>query len=44
MPPAFWGWLFWDQVPDVLSVAGSVLVIAGGLMTILRTRGRPGKN
>jgi len=30
----FWGWLFWRQVPDLWSVAGSVLVIAGGLLTI----------
>jgi drug/metabolite transporter (DMT)-like permease len=29
-----WGWLFWDQVPDRWSLAGSVLVIAGGLLTI----------
>lgn len=30
----FWGWLFWDQVPDAWSVLGSLLVIAGGLLTI----------
>ena len=29
-----WGWLFWDQVPDRWSLTGSVLVIAGGLLTI----------
>lgn len=30
----FWGWLFWDQVPDLWSLLGSMLVIAGGLLTI----------
>jgi drug/metabolite transporter (DMT)-like permease len=30
----FWGWLFWDQVPDLWSLLGSLLVIAGGLWTI----------
>ncbi|MFT4615266.1 MAG: drug/metabolite transporter (DMT)-like permease [Bacteroidia bacterium] len=29
-----WGWLFWDQVPDGWSLAGSVLVICGGLLTL----------
>tara|TARA_R110002049_G_scaffold42950_5_gene127291 strand:+ start:857 stop:1759 length:903 start_codon:yes stop_codon:yes gene_type:complete len=32
----FWGWLFWDQIPDTWSVLGSVLVVAGGLLTIYR--------
>tara|TARA_R110002073_G_scaffold113388_3_gene250440 strand:- start:3 stop:917 length:915 start_codon:yes stop_codon:yes gene_type:complete len=31
---AFWGWLFWNQMPDIWSASGSVLVIGGGLMTI----------
>jgi len=31
---AFWGWLFWHQVPDIVSVLGSGLVIGGGLLTI----------
>ena len=31
----FWGWLFWDQIPDRWSVLGSVLVIIGGLLTLL---------
>ncbi|MEZ5572669.1 MAG: DMT family transporter [Halioglobus sp.] len=33
-----WGWLFWDQIPDVWSVLGSVLVILGGLLTIYLAR------
>ena len=37
---ALWGWLFWNQVPDAWSVAGSVLVIAGGLLTIFLARDR----
>jgi drug/metabolite transporter (DMT)-like permease len=35
----FWGWLFWDQVPDHWSVLGSVLVITGGLLTLYLARG-----
>jgi drug/metabolite transporter (DMT)-like permease len=31
---AFWGWLFWDQVPDLISILGSAMVIGGGLLTI----------
>jgi drug/metabolite transporter (DMT)-like permease len=31
---AFWGWLFWDQVPDAVSILGSAMVIGGGLLTI----------
>lgn len=33
-----WGWMFWNQVPDVWSVAGGLMVIAGGLLTILLAR------
>lgn len=33
-----WGWLFWDQVPDLWSLLGSALVIAGGLLTIYLAR------
>lgn len=36
---AFWGWLFWDQVPDHWSVLGSVLVVTGGLLTLYLARG-----
>lgn len=31
----FWGWLFWDHVPDRWSVLGSVMVVSGGLVTLL---------
>lgn len=34
----FWGWLFWDQVPDRWSLLGSVMVVVGGLMTLLMVR------
>ncbi len=30
----FWGWLFWDQLPDGWTLAGSALVIGGGLLTM----------
>lgn len=30
-----WGWVFWAQVPDGWSLAGGLLVIAGGLLTII---------
>ncbi len=38
-----WGWLIWRQLPDRWTVAGSVLVIAGGLLTLYlgRTRHPP---
>jgi drug/metabolite transporter (DMT)-like permease len=35
-----WGWLLWNEVPDAWSLAGSLLVIAGGLLTIVQTRPR----
>ena len=35
-----WGWLFWGQIPDRWSLLGSVLVIAGGLLTIYLARDR----
>ena len=35
-----WGWLLWDQVPDLWSLLGSALVIAGGLLTIYLAGGR----
>jgi drug/metabolite transporter (DMT)-like permease len=39
----FWGWVFWDQLPDRWSLLGSALVTAGGLLTIYlaRAKGRP---
>ena len=36
---AFWGWLFWGQLPDGWSMLGSALVIVGGLMTVYLARG-----
>ena len=39
---AFWGWVFWGQIPDAWSILGSALVILGGLMTVYLARsGRP---
>ena len=35
-----WGWLIWRQVPDLWSLLGSILVIAGGLLTLHRARGK----
>jgi len=37
----FWGWLFWQQVPDAWTVWGSLLVIGGGLLTIFLARPAP---
>ncbi len=34
----FWGWLIWDQVPDALSIVGSILVIGGGMLTVYQSR------
>jgi drug/metabolite transporter (DMT)-like permease len=34
----FWGWLFWQQVPDAWSLTGSAMVIFGGLLTINSSR------
>ena len=36
----FWGWLFWQQVPDRWTLLGSVLVIGGGLLTVFQAKGR----
>ena len=39
---AFWGWVFWGQIPDAWSILGSALVILGGLLTVYLSRsGRP---
>jgi len=37
----FWGWLIWGQLPDRWSFLGSVLVIAGGLLTLYLARDKP---
>jgi drug/metabolite transporter (DMT)-like permease len=34
----FWGWLIWFQVPDGWSLAGSALVICGGLLAVYLAR------
>jgi len=31
----FWGWLFWDQVPGMLTLVGVVLVIIGGIGSVM---------
>jgi drug/metabolite transporter (DMT)-like permease len=31
---AFWGWWFWGEVPDALSVVGAAIVCAAGVLTI----------
>ena len=31
----FWGWYFWDQIPDWLSFAGVVLVVGGGIGSVV---------
>jgi drug/metabolite transporter (DMT)-like permease len=33
---AFFGWLFWSEIPDALSFAGAVLVGLGGILAIHR--------
>lgn len=42
-----WGWLFWQQVPDAWSLLGGLLVITGGLLTIIfaqKTKGGAANN
>ena len=29
-----WGWMFWDQIPDILSLVGIALVILGAVITL----------
>ena len=31
----FWGWFFWDQLPDWLSFAGVILVVSGGIGSVI---------
>ncbi|SIS56569.1 DMT family transporter [Neptunomonas antarctica] len=31
----FWGWYFWDHIPDWLSLAGVILVVSGGMGSLL---------
>jgi drug/metabolite transporter (DMT)-like permease len=35
-----WGWLIWSQIPDGWTLAGSALVIGGGLLTLFLGRPR----
>ncbi|HKQ29844.1 MAG TPA: DMT family transporter, partial [Burkholderiales bacterium] len=28
------GWMFWDEIPDVMSIVGTVMVCAAGILTI----------
>jgi len=35
---ALWGWVFWHQVPDGWSVIGGILVVGGGILTLVRAR------
>lgn len=30
----FWGWMFWEQVPDHLAIIGTLLVCAGGVLAM----------
>lgn len=30
----FWGWLFWEQLPDGLALGGALLVITGGISSV----------
>lgn len=30
----FWGWVFWQQIPDDMAIIGTVLVFAGGLLAM----------
>ncbi len=30
-----WSWLFWDQIPDSMAVMGAILVILGGIGSVL---------
>lgn len=34
---ALYGWLFWEESPDVFSLLGAVLVFIGGALAIVRT-------
>ncbi len=31
----YWGWLFWDQQPGLLTLAGTALVITGGTLSVV---------
>ena len=29
-----WGWLFWQQIPDIVALAGAILIISGGIGSV----------
>ncbi len=33
----FWGWVFWNEVPDVLSMIGIVTIVAAGAIITIRS-------
>jgi len=39
---AFWTWVLWGQGLRPLAVLGMALIVAAGLMIVLRAAGRPG--
>lgn len=39
-----WGWLFWQQVPHLLSIAGAALVVSSAFITLIIGDDNPDKN
>ena len=39
----FWGWVFWQQVPDNLAIIGTALVVAGGILAMFLGKEPSGK-
>lgn len=39
----FWGWVFWQQVPDNLAIIGTALVVAGGILAMFLGKETSGK-
>lgn len=35
---AFWGWVLWREVPDLMSVFGAVAIVASGIIILWRSR------
>ncbi|MEH6578221.1 MAG: DMT family transporter [Amphritea sp.] len=29
-----WGWIFWQQIPDIVALAGAILIISGGIGSV----------
>ena len=38
---AFWAWLLFAELPDLATVLGTVLIVAGGLLIVIRGGDRP---